>query len=219
MSEPQHNLTVDHLEVVAGREREQIEGWVPDLASEAELRDALEKAFDYRGDVTITCKDGSRVEGYIFDRRNAATLAESVLHCRTRFFRTRHGCRQELGSLGPQVLGEESGRREGLRIGTRGAGVAHKVFGRVPHTSAVFGCVGLAEPRHPLIRKPRMSGPPSARTPIHCYFVIPAWPRYPESWAIRSSHFVCIRSLCPLPDETARRFGPALDVRLTHSIK
>jgi hypothetical protein len=79
MSEPQHNLTVDHLEVVAGREREQIEGWVPDLASEAELRDALEKAFDYRGDVTITCKDGSRVEGYIFDRRNAATLAESVV--------------------------------------------------------------------------------------------------------------------------------------------
>ena len=57
----------------------QIEGWIPELASEAELRDALEKAFDYRGDVTITRKDGSRVEGYIFDRRNAATLAESVV--------------------------------------------------------------------------------------------------------------------------------------------
>ncbi|MFZ0314761.1 MAG: hypothetical protein WAL85_18800 [Candidatus Korobacteraceae bacterium] len=79
MSEPQHNLTVDHLEVVDGREREAIEGWIPDLATEAELRAALEQAFDYRGDVTITRKDGSRVEGYIFDRRNGATLAESVV--------------------------------------------------------------------------------------------------------------------------------------------
>jgi len=49
------------------------------MASEAELRDALEKAFDYRGDVTITRKGGNRVEGYIFDRRNGATLAESVV--------------------------------------------------------------------------------------------------------------------------------------------
>jgi len=79
MSEPQHNLTVDHLEVVDGRERDQIEGWIPGLATEAELRDALEQAFDYRGDVTITRKNGSRVEGYIFDRRNGATLTESVV--------------------------------------------------------------------------------------------------------------------------------------------
>jgi hypothetical protein len=61
MSEPQHNLTVDHLEVVDGRDRNQIEGWIPEMATEAELRDALEQAFDYRGDVTITRKDGSRV--------------------------------------------------------------------------------------------------------------------------------------------------------------
>jgi hypothetical protein len=79
MSEPQRNLTADRLEVVDGRQREAIEGWIPDLATEAELRDALEQAFDYRGDVTITRKDGSRVEGYIFDRRNGATLAESVV--------------------------------------------------------------------------------------------------------------------------------------------
>jgi hypothetical protein len=79
MSEPQHNLTVDHLEAVDGRDRDQIEGWIPDLATEAELRAALEQAFDYRGDVTITRKDGSRVEGYIFDRRNGTTLAESVV--------------------------------------------------------------------------------------------------------------------------------------------
>jgi hypothetical protein len=79
MSEPQRNLTADHLEVVDGRERDQVEGWVPDLATEAELRDALERAFDYRGDVTITRKDGSRVEGYIFDRRSGASLADSVV--------------------------------------------------------------------------------------------------------------------------------------------
>jgi len=79
MSEPQRHLTVDELEVVGGTERHQIEGWVPELASEAELREALEQAFDYRGDVTITRKDGSRVEGYIFDRRNGATVAESVV--------------------------------------------------------------------------------------------------------------------------------------------
>jgi hypothetical protein len=79
MSEPQHDLNADHLEVVDGRQREQIEGWVPELATEAELREALEKAFDYRGDVTLTRRDGSRIEGYIFDRRSGATLADSVV--------------------------------------------------------------------------------------------------------------------------------------------
>jgi hypothetical protein len=79
MSEPQRNLTVDALEVVDGRDHEKMEGWIPELASEAELRDALEKAFDYRGDVTITRKDGSRVEGYVFDRRTGPTLEASVV--------------------------------------------------------------------------------------------------------------------------------------------
>ncbi len=36
-------------------------------------------AFDYRGDVLITRKDGSKVEGYIFDRRTGTTLAESFV--------------------------------------------------------------------------------------------------------------------------------------------
>ena len=44
----------DEIEVAAGRDREVLEGWVPELASEAEIREALEKAFDYRGDVSIT---------------------------------------------------------------------------------------------------------------------------------------------------------------------
>jgi hypothetical protein len=59
--------------------REQLEGWVPHLAGEADLRGALDKAFDYRGDVTITRKDGTSVEGYVFDRRPGATLAGSVV--------------------------------------------------------------------------------------------------------------------------------------------
>jgi hypothetical protein len=43
------------------------------------VRQALEKAFDYRGDVTITRKDGSKVEGYIFDRRSGKTLSDSLV--------------------------------------------------------------------------------------------------------------------------------------------
>jgi hypothetical protein len=71
------HATPDEIEVAAGREREHLEGWIPELASEAHVREALEKAFDYRGDITITRKDGSKVEGYIFDRRNGKTLADS----------------------------------------------------------------------------------------------------------------------------------------------
>jgi hypothetical protein len=69
----------DEIEVAVGRDREQLEGWVPALAGDAEVREALEKAFDYRGDITITRKDGSKVEGYLYDRRTAATLGESMV--------------------------------------------------------------------------------------------------------------------------------------------
>ncbi len=69
----------DALEVIERGDREQLEGWVPELADENELRLALERAFDYRGDVLIARKDGSRVEGYVFDRRAGQTLADSVV--------------------------------------------------------------------------------------------------------------------------------------------
>ena len=72
-------VSADEMEIAAGREREQLEGWVPQLASEDELREALEKAFDYRGDITVTRKDGSQVQGYLFDRRSGTTLAESFV--------------------------------------------------------------------------------------------------------------------------------------------
>jgi len=79
VSENQAAIDPDVLEVVPGFAHEKLEGWVPELAGEEELRQALEKAFDYRGDVTITRKDGARIEGYIFDRRTGKTLADSVV--------------------------------------------------------------------------------------------------------------------------------------------
>src|SRR5580698_5016021 len=73
------HLNPDDIEVAAGRERENLEGWVPELATDAEIREALEKAFDYRGDITITRKDGSQVVGYLFDRRAGSSLSNSFV--------------------------------------------------------------------------------------------------------------------------------------------
>jgi len=42
-----------------------------------ELRDAIEAAFDFRGNATLTLRSGEVVEGYLFDRRLGATLEES----------------------------------------------------------------------------------------------------------------------------------------------
>jgi hypothetical protein len=69
----------DQLEVAPGTVHEGIEGWIPELAREEDLRTALEKAFDYRGDVTLTLKDGSKVEGYIFDRITGPSLSTSFV--------------------------------------------------------------------------------------------------------------------------------------------
>ena len=69
----------DALEVAPGTAHENLEGWIPQLATDDEIRIALEKAFDYRGDVTITRKDSSKIEGYLFDRRTAATLKDSTV--------------------------------------------------------------------------------------------------------------------------------------------
>jgi hypothetical protein len=63
-----------------GFAHENLEGWIPTLAGEREIREALEKAFDYRGDLTITLKSGENIEGYIFDRRSeSAALAECMI--------------------------------------------------------------------------------------------------------------------------------------------
>ena len=69
----------DELEVVPGFERENLHGWIPQLATEADIRAVIEKAFDYRGDVTITRKNRPEITGYLFDRRIGPTLENSVV--------------------------------------------------------------------------------------------------------------------------------------------
>ena len=68
------------LEVAPGVQHENLEGWIPALENRDDLRVALEKAFDYRGDITLTLKDGSKVEGYVFDRKNdGPSLSDCVV--------------------------------------------------------------------------------------------------------------------------------------------
>jgi len=59
--------------------RESPQGLSIQTANEEELRAALEQAFDYRGDVTIVLTDGTKIEGYIFDRKTGRTLVDSFV--------------------------------------------------------------------------------------------------------------------------------------------
>jgi hypothetical protein len=70
---------VEALELAPGTEHEKLEGWVPTLASDDDLKQALEKAFDYRGDVTLTLKNGERIEAFVFNRQPGASLADSFV--------------------------------------------------------------------------------------------------------------------------------------------
>ena len=70
---------IEALEIAPGAVHEDLEGLVPSLATDEEVQQALEKAFDYRGDVTITTKAGTKIEAYIFNRHTGSTLAESYV--------------------------------------------------------------------------------------------------------------------------------------------
>ena len=70
---------IEALEIAPGAVHENLEGAVPSLATDEEVRQALEKAFDYRGDVTITTKAGAKIEAYIFNRQSGSTLADSYI--------------------------------------------------------------------------------------------------------------------------------------------
>jgi hypothetical protein len=83
---------IESLELAPGTEHEKLEGWVPELAGEGDIRDALEKAFDYRGDVTITTRTGERIEAFIFNRRTGATLADSYVQ----YFAPNQAAKQKL---------------------------------------------------------------------------------------------------------------------------
>ena len=69
---------------------------LPGDAPEA-VRAAMDHAFDYRGDVTIMLRDGSTIEGYVFDRRNERTFEAS----RVSLFQTGSDARIDVGY--PQI--------------------------------------------------------------------------------------------------------------------
>ena len=60
-------------------ESEPSQGTVVDLSAlpADRLREALNAAFDYRGDVTLHLADGSAIECYVFDRREGDSLDSS----------------------------------------------------------------------------------------------------------------------------------------------
>ncbi len=56
------------------------QGIVVDASDPDRLRDAVDLAFHYRGDVTVTCRStGREIDGYLFDRVQGATPADMVI--------------------------------------------------------------------------------------------------------------------------------------------
>jgi len=49
------------------RERS-LEGWEPSVGEEVSLAEVIDRAFDYRGDVTVVRRDGTEMSGYLFNR-------------------------------------------------------------------------------------------------------------------------------------------------------
>ena len=56
-----------------------LQGKTTDSSDPKSLVCAIDEAFDYRGDVTITLSDGQIVEGYMFDKCSGQTPAESYI--------------------------------------------------------------------------------------------------------------------------------------------
>jgi hypothetical protein len=69
----------DNGAMASEQPRSAAQGDIFDAADPQMLRHALEEAFSYRGDVTLTLADGSVVDGFVFDRKAGATLAESTV--------------------------------------------------------------------------------------------------------------------------------------------
>jgi hypothetical protein len=68
---------IEALELAPAADHGALQGWIPEFACDDDVRQALEKAFNYRGDVSITLKSGERIEAYVFNRYTGATLADS----------------------------------------------------------------------------------------------------------------------------------------------
>jgi hypothetical protein len=57
-----------------------VAGLIAELGNDhAATLDILEKAFDFRGDVTITRASGEKLSGYLFDRHKGKALADSYI--------------------------------------------------------------------------------------------------------------------------------------------
>ena len=51
-----------------------LEGWAPEPDSELSLASIVELAFDYRGNTTVLRRDGTVLEGYVFNRDAEAAV-------------------------------------------------------------------------------------------------------------------------------------------------
>jgi len=51
-----------------------LEGWIPEIGPGLSLQEGIDKAFDYRGNVTVVRTDGSETEGYLFNRNADAPV-------------------------------------------------------------------------------------------------------------------------------------------------
>lgn len=45
-----------------------LEGWEPEIGPSQPLAEVVDRAFDYRGDVTLVTRGGTEVVGYLFNR-------------------------------------------------------------------------------------------------------------------------------------------------------
>jgi hypothetical protein len=50
---------------------ETLEGWTPEIGRGITLDEVIDRAFDYRGNVTVVRTDGTELEGYLFNRERA----------------------------------------------------------------------------------------------------------------------------------------------------
>ncbi len=61
-------------------DEQSLEGWAPDISAELTLEEIIERAFEYRGDVTIFHWDGTEIVGFLYNRgREAAEPFVEVL--------------------------------------------------------------------------------------------------------------------------------------------
>lgn len=56
-----------------GSEAQSLEGRIFRPTSPKELAEAIEVAFDYRGDVTMQLRSGEKLDGYVFNRTNTGS--------------------------------------------------------------------------------------------------------------------------------------------------